>query len=39
LLNIVVANKELIEPNLLLNILSEFPHKSGRFGWVQTGKL
>jgi hypothetical protein len=39
LLNIVVANKELIEPNLFFKILSEFPHKSGGFGWVQTRKL
>jgi|Laugresbdmm110sd_1035091.scaffolds.fasta_scaffold01038_9 hypothetical protein len=39
LLNIVVANKELIESDLFFKILSEFPHQSGGLGWVQTGKL
>lgn len=39
LLNIVVANKELIESDLFFKILSEFPHQSGGLGWVQTSKL
>jgi hypothetical protein len=39
LLNIVVANKELIESDLFFKILSEFPHQSGGQGWVQTSKL
>lgn len=39
LLNIVVANKELIESDLFFKILSEFPHQSGGLGWVQTIKL
>ena len=39
LLSIIVENKELIEPTLFHNALSEFPHKSGGLGWVDSGKL
>ena len=39
LLSIIVENKELIEPTLFHSALSEFPHKSGGLGWVDSGKL